>query len=238
MSPLQNHIGVGIDTYVIFAADGEGGAGDLYAAPAAGGPVYPLTYTRQHESAPALSPDGVMLAYVRARSVADSANATVWVMNLLSGSEREVKIPAGTTPNRLGWSPDGHWLFVRGSTGDLMAPAPPSSGAAESVGAKSRPGADSALSVLLGEPPFARVVGCDSVPGLCVVGDSGKQSVLTLRGRDPVRWGGDSVAYFVGIDLQVRPLRGGSSREPRWTEMPAGPRSLTVFSSPPPSPSP
>jgi hypothetical protein len=56
---------VGSESYVVFEAAGEDGQGDLYASPAAGGPSFPVTFSRAHETAPALSPDGTMLAYLR-----------------------------------------------------------------------------------------------------------------------------------------------------------------------------
>ena len=58
LSPLQNRIAVGEESFVIFAADGEDAAGDLFAVRTNGGAVYPVTYTRLHETAPAFIETG------------------------------------------------------------------------------------------------------------------------------------------------------------------------------------
>ena len=84
---------------------GSGVSGDLYAVRADGGPAFPLTYTPVAELAPALAPDGADLAFLRGQSLRDSTPATVWVMNLLNGAERELRLPKDAgTPERVGWS--------------------------------------------------------------------------------------------------------------------------------------
>lgn len=218
LSPLQNRIGVGTESYLIFTARGEGGQGDLYAASGSGGPVFPVTFTRVHETAPALSPDGLMLAYLRGRTAEDSAGFRIWVMNLLNGNEREIPRPGGGHPSHLGWSSDGRTLFIRTSSGDFQTPAPP---ARPDLQPADPAAAARALSVVLGDPVFARVVPCDSA-GLCVETPGGNRSVLTADGAHPVRWGPDSVGYFVGSIFVVRPLGAGQAREVEWQKMPEG----------------
>ena len=45
-----------------------------------------------------------------------------------------------------------------------------------------------------------------------------------------MRWGSDSVGYFVGQNFEVRPLGGGRSRRPLWKQLPANLRELTYHS--------
>ncbi|MEP7327234.1 MAG: hypothetical protein ABI836_14885 [Gemmatimonadota bacterium] len=229
LSPLANRLEVGSDSYVIFEAAGEDGQGDLYAAPAGGGPVYPVTFSRAHETAPALSPDGTMLAYIRAPRETDSAGFRVWIMNLLNGSERELpESPAGA-PRRVAWSKDGQRVFVRTSGGDLVASAPPASTSLQPASGALQLTADSAFRVLLGDPPFAIVTRCRNDAGLCVPAHSGSEQVLAPGGRDPFQWGGDSVGYFVGDDIEIRPLAGGATRRLNWASAPDRPKRATQF---------
>src|SRR5690606_18124825 len=99
------------------------------------------------------------------------------------------------------------------------------------------PAADSALAVLVGAPVFARVEPCaaDSA-ALCATSSDGV-SPLAAGARAPARWGGDSVAYFAGDDLMVRPLGPGRVRTVEITDPPRMPRELTAFAlSPAPDP--
>lgn len=229
LSPLGNRIEVGSDAYVIFDAVGEDGQGDLYATPAGGGPIFPVTYSRAHESGPVLSPDGTMLAFLRSTNQNDSAGHRVWIMNLLSGTERMLPESESGWPNRVAWSRDGQRLFVRTAAGDLVTLAPPASPALERADAAFQAQADSSFQVVLGDPPFATVAGCSDGPGLCVPADSGKVQVLTSEGRNPFAWGADSVGYFVGRDIEVRPLGGGITRRLSWTKPPVAPKTATQF---------
>ncbi|HXE58374.1 MAG TPA: hypothetical protein VNK43_10265 [Gemmatimonadales bacterium] len=238
MSPLQNRLAVGQEPFVVFAARGEGGEGDLFAARADGGAVYPVTYSRIHEATPALDPSGIMLAFARARSAAESDRGAVWVMNLLTGQERRLTEPGRLGRiERIGWGRDGATLFLETAAGRYRVGAPPGPAELERVGGAEAPAAESALAVLLGEPPRARVTACPadsaaepaagSAPGLCVETAGGEVTPLAGRARDPLRWGTDSVAYFVGDELEVRPLAGGRTRRARWTRPPAEPREAT-----------
>ena len=89
--------------------------------------------------------------------------------------------------------------------------------------------AESSLAVLLGRPVFARIVPCERAADLCVSGDSG--TALLARGaHDPLRWGDDSVAFFVGDELEIRPLARGRPRRLAWSYPPERPREMTFFS--------
>src|SRR6478609_7271647 len=92
--PLKNRITPGVDPIVVFVADGQADAGELWAGQGSGGTVFQLTYTLSDEDAPALSPSGSVLAFTRAASRADSMSRHLWFMNLVTGNERE--IPAFT----------------------------------------------------------------------------------------------------------------------------------------------
>src|SRR5690349_14942500 len=51
--PLKNRITPGTDAFVVFVADGQGDASELWAGQASGGAVYQVTYTLADEDAPA-----------------------------------------------------------------------------------------------------------------------------------------------------------------------------------------
>lgn len=235
LSPLQNRIDVGRETFVVFVGDGEGGRGDLYAVKADGGRVYPVTYTRLHETRPALSPDGVMLAFLRGRRAGDSTDYRVVVMNLLNGAERVLfTAESGRAPVTIGWHLTSPLLYIATTGGVLQATVPP--GPLTVTAAADSAVADSALSVLLGRPAFARVAPCASGAGagMCVVTRSGSEQQITEDPADIVRWGGDSLAYVTGggTRLRIRSLGGGRSRDLRWVDPPANPRLPTVFPHP------
>jgi hypothetical protein len=92
-----------------------------------------------------------------------------------------------------------------------------------------RAAAESVLAVLLGRPAFARVVPCAEPGALCVAGDSGAPGLLARGARDPARWGDDSVLFFVGDAVEVRPLGPGRARRLDWEGAPGRPRQMTVF---------
>jgi hypothetical protein len=229
LSPLGNRLEVGEESYVIFEAAGEDGQGDLYASPASGGSIFPVTFSRVHETGPALSPDGTTLAFLRATRESDSAGYRVWIMNLLNGAERQLPVTSVGAPRRVAWSRDGQRLFVRTRGGDLVAPAPPASPELQPATGAQEAAADSAFQVILGDPPFAVVTYCADGGGLCVSPDSGDAQVLASGGRDPFRWGTDSLGYFVGNELEIRPLAGGTTRRMTWASSPDRPRTATQF---------
>jgi hypothetical protein len=228
LSPLRGRAVVGRDAYVIFVGDGPAGEPDLYGVRADGGPVFQITYTSVLEAAPALSPDGGMVAFLRARTTHDSVPAAVWVLNLLTGAERELPLPAGAAhPERVGWSADGASIYVRAGSARYALGAPPAAAAAHALAGAARAAADSGLSVLLGDPPFGRAVQCG--PALCVQADTGAPSPFAENAHDAVQWGADSVAFLSGGDLVVRPLGPGRERRVEWSGVPARPREVTAF---------
>jgi hypothetical protein len=220
---------IGRDPYAVFVG-GEGPNSDLYAVRPEGGPPVRITFTNVAELAPALSPDGGGLAFLRGTSLSDSTPASVWVMNLLSGSERELVLPKGAgRPVSVGWEPGGKSLIVSASKGLYRFKAPPADPDPRPVPAPERARAESSLAVLLGDPVFARVMSCESAGDLCVTADSGGPGLLARDARDPVRWGGDSVAFFVGDEVEVRPLGPGRPRRLVWSNPPKRPREMTFF---------
>ncbi len=230
LPPLRKVGEAGKDPIVLFVGGEEAGQADLFAVPASGGEVTQLTFSGVSETRPALSPDGGGVAFLRGASPGDSATGALWVMNLLSGAEREVRLPKGAgAPARVGWSADGRSLIAATANGLYRAPAPPEIGPAIPVPADERAAAESSLAVLLGSPAFARVTPCARRTDLCAVGDTGAQALLAENARDPARWGSDSVAYFVGDELVVRPLGPGRERQIELRHAPARPREPTVF---------
>ena len=224
---MKNRVGVGVESYVVFDADGENGEGDLYIGSASGGKAFRITFTRVHESSPALAPDGIMLAFIRGRHAADSAGYRIWVMNLLNGAEREVPaLGEGDYPQRLAWSLDGTAIYVGTSRGVFRIPAPPASPDPQRVAPNAISLADTILGVPLGNPVAALARECDG--GVCAFTASGSQA-LSPTGRAPFRWGADSVGYFEGEMIEVRPLGGGTVRQLTWTEAPVNIRTASHF---------
>ena len=229
LPPLRGQMEIGRDPYAVFVG-GKGPNSDLYAVRPDGGPPVRITFTNVAELAPALSPDGGGLAFLRGTSLTDSTPASVWVMNLLSGGERELILPKGAgRPTAIGWEPGGTSLIVSATKGLYRFQAPPADPGPRPVPPRERARAESSLAVLLGDPVFARAVPCASVGDLCVVGDSGGPSLFARSARDPARWGGDSVAFFAGDQIEIRPLAAGRPRRLVWSNAPKRPRGMTFF---------
>lgn len=228
--PLGGRFEIGRDPMVIFVGGDAAAGGDLYALQPDGGEAIPLTFSVVGELRPSLSPDGGQVAFLRGGTLTDSVPASVWVLNLVNGAERQVRLPleAGR-PERVGWAEDGSTLVVRTGAGIYRAPAPPARGEARRLAGPERAAAESTLAVLLGDPAFARVVPCRSPADLCVMGDSGAPALLAENAGDAARWGDDSVAYLSGGRLVVRPLGPGRARVIDWSRVPPRPRQLTVF---------
>ena len=228
LPPLRGQIEVASDPYAVFVG-GSGRNSDLYAIRPDGGQPIAITFTNVAELRPALSMDGGALVFLRGRSLSDSTPATVWVMNLLSGSERELALPkAAGRPLRVGWGPGGS-VIVAAERGLYLMNPPPAPVAPRAVKSHERTTAESSLAVLLGKPVFARIVPCQRPTDLCVNGDSGT-ALLARDARDPLRWGDDSVAFFVGDELEIRPLARGRPRRMVWSNPPERPREMTFFS--------
>jgi hypothetical protein len=230
LPPLRGKIDVGREPYAIFVG-GSGMKGDLYAVRADGGPAFPITFTPVAELRPALAPNGSDVAFLRGQSLRDSTPATVWIMNLLNGGERELRLPEGAgQPERVGWSKDGESLIVETAGGLYQFNAPPAQPDPTPVPPAETAAAESSLAVLLGDPVFARVVPCRRATDLCVITRRRSSGILAQAARDPVRWGRDSVAFLVGDLLQIRPLAKGRPRLLNWSNVPASPRQITFFS--------
>ena len=229
LPPLRGQMEVASDPYAVFVG-GRGLNSDLYAIRPDGGQPIAITFTNVAELRPALSPDGGALVFLRGASLSDSTPATVWLMNLLSGSERELALPKGAgRPQRVGWGRGGASVIVAAERGLYLMNPPPAPAAPRLVKPDERTTAESSLSVLLGKPVFARIVPCQRPADLCVSGDSGA-ALLARDARDPLRWGDDSVAFFVGDELEIRPLARGRPRRLMWTNPPERPREMTFFS--------
>lgn len=215
LPPLRGRVEIGRDPYGVFIADGSGGS-DLYAFHAQTGAVMALTFSPVREFGPALSPDGAVVAFLRVPASLDSAarRPTVWVMNLLSGRERELPFPRGTAEvaERAGWSADGKRLYVETDRGAWEFAMPPG-GEGAPVRAADRAGADSAFEVLLGSPVFARAEACAAdLSALCATGADGVERPLAPAAQSPARWGSDSVAFVRDGSIHVWPLGGGAPR--------------------------
>jgi len=228
LSPLSNRIEIGQESYIVFAADGEDGMGDLFASAPLGGPAWQITFSRVDERLPALSPDGVMLAFDRGRLPGDTATRSVVVMNLLNGSEREVIAPGVLHPQAIGWSTDGRRVVVRGASGTVAVPVPPAS--AEPVAATAEESAQ--LGVRLGEDLAAEARVCSGGSGVCVVLSNGDEITLDSAAVSPVAWYGDSVAYLRSGQWVIHPLAGGHTRLLRWERVVINPRSISRFRAP------
>jgi hypothetical protein len=220
---------IGRDPYAVFVG-GSGPNSDLYAVRPDGGPPIAITFTTVAELKPALSPDGGALAFLRGASLNDSTAATIWVMNLLSGSERELVPPKGAgRPVAVDWDAGGRALIVATRNGLYRINAPPADPDARPIAPGERAQAESSLAVLLGDPVFARAVPCKTEGDLCVTGDSGPPALLARDAHGAVRWGPDSVAFFMGDDVEIRPLGPGRPRRLAWSNVPEQPREMTFF---------
>jgi len=229
LPPLRGVAEVRRDAYAIFVG-GSNLSSDLYAVRSDGGSAIALTYTPVAELAPALAPDGGTVAFLRARSLRDPAPATVWILNLLSGADHELRLPkAAGAPAGVGWSRDGRSLLVRTESGLYRLNAPPGRPDPVLVSGPQRAAAESSLEVLLGDPVFARVVPCSTPGELCVMGDTGSPGFLARGAQQAVRWGPDSVALLIGSRVEIRPLGPGRPRRLSWSSLPRNPRELTYF---------
>jgi hypothetical protein len=211
LPPLRGRVEIGSDPYAVVVADGSGGS-DLYAIHGRTGETIALTFSPVRELGPALAPDGGAVAFLREPASPTDSTRTVWVMNLLSGAEREL-VPAGAgggRAERVAWAAGGGALYVETTRGIWRYAMPPGP-RPEPLAAAHRAEADSAFMVLLGSPAFARAEACAAQRGVCVVSGQGTQ-VLAEDALSAARWGSDSVALVRAGKIQVRPLGGGAPR--------------------------
>jgi hypothetical protein len=217
LSPLLNRIEVGSDAFVVFVGEGSDGRTNIFAGLPVGGELSQITYTPIAETHPALTRAGGAIAFVRAsRDPASDPRPTLVVLNLLSGSERDLAFPDDPGAIRgIAWQDDQTAIDVSGANGSWRFPAPPAGGEPVRLTGAERAAADSATAVLLGRPAFARAAPCDS-GGICVIGPSGTSQQVSAEGHDPFRWGDDSLAWFEGNRVVVRPLGPGAPRIITW----------------------
>jgi hypothetical protein len=214
LSPLHRKIKVGEEPFVVFVASGPDDKADLFASAPTGGEPVRLTFTAMTERMPRLTPRGDMVAFLRERTT-DSGQDLV-VMNLLSGAERLLELPAETgVVTALGWSRDQSAIYLQGSTSRWRVTAPPAPIAIALLDASTTAEADTALMVVLGTPAFARAEPC-AQGGICVVGPSGMPTQLSVEGRAPFRWGSDSLAWFDNDRIMIRSLGPGNVRQLSW----------------------
>jgi hypothetical protein len=226
-SPLSHRVKVGEEPFIVFVGEGIDHHTDLFAVPTGGGSVAQVTFTPLIEQGPRLSPTGEVVAFIRMHDTLPDAHRDVVLMNLLGGGEVTLTLPAEAgTPKVVAWSTDGRTLYIRTDRGDWQSPAPPAASLVTPVPAAESPRVDSVVEVWLGEPRFARVIACAS-GGLCILGPKRDTTALALRGRDPLRWGADSVAWFQPDGMVVRSLGPGRERRVTWTNGPEHPRDAT-----------
>ena len=91
LPPLRHKFEVGRDPYVMLVADAPDGRGDLWAMSPEGSDIVQITFSLPAEWSPRLSPSGDVIAFLRSREQGDTARTRIWLMNLLNGSEREVR---------------------------------------------------------------------------------------------------------------------------------------------------
>lgn len=232
-SPINHRIKVGEESFIVFVGEGKDQSTDLFAVPAGGGTVAQVTFTPLVEKGPRLSPTGEIVAFLRMRDTLPGTARGVVLMNLLGGGEAMIKLPADAgVPTALAWSGDSRSLYVRTDRGTWQSTVPPVEPAVTPVASVAA--ADSALDIWLGDPPFARVIGCAS-GGLCIFGPKRDTTALAPNGRDALRWGSDSVAWFQPDGMIVRSLGPGRERRVTWTNGPANPREATYASAPLPT---
>lgn len=230
LPPLRHKFEVGSDPYVILVADAPDGRGDLWAMGTEGSDVVQITFSLPAEWSPRLSPSGDIVAFLRSREQGDTARTRIWLLNLLNGSERELKLPDSSgAPIAIGWSEGGRAVIVRTTRAFFRVNAPPYPPAPAELSGADRTAAERALEVTVGSPAFARVAPCEGTNALCVYPDSGPPDTIAAGATDPVRWGDDSLAYQQDGELVVRPVGPGRERLVRWRASLVNPRDLTVF---------
>lgn len=229
VTPLTNKIDVGAEAFVIGVGEAADGMTDLFAGSAAGGAVSRVTFNRRQEQVPRLSGSGTLLVFLRSSPVETAEpEPEIVMLDLRSMAERGARLPreAGRAMT-VAWLPGDSAIVVR--TGDAIwtLTADSASGAFIRLAGADSARADSALAVLLGDPPMAMVVDCGGRPGLCVRTASGETSTLDSAATAPFRWGADSIAYSLSGTVTVRPLAGGRSRIPPWRAAPNAFRELS-----------
>lgn len=221
LSPLHRKIKIGQEPFVVFVATGSDGKVDLFASAPTGGNPVRLTFTAMPEAMPRLTSRGEMVAFIRERLQGNGHDLVV--MNLLSGAERLLELPAEVgVVTALGWNRDETALYLRGPSARWRVSAPPAPIEIALLDATASAEADSALMTVLGRPAFARAEPCAG-GGVCVIGPSGTPTQVSPTGAAPFRWGSDSLAWFDDEVIVIRSLGPGTPRRLSWA---AGVREL------------
>ncbi len=223
LSPIDHRIKLGEEPFVVFVGEGSDRNTDLFTTTAGGGHVYQLTFTRVIERAPTLAGGGQLVAFLRFRDTLPGTPRAVVIMNLENGAEKIVPLPVSAgLALALGWGAGDRVVYIRTNAGLWQATIPPSGVTATAVPDADAMVANQAIGAWLGQPPFAEAVSCTI--GICIIGPRRDTTTLTTTGHDPMRWGGDSVAWFEGDEVVVRPLGTGRARRMTLLEAPAHPR--------------
>jgi hypothetical protein len=227
LSPIDHRIKLGEEPFIVFVGEGADHNTDLFTTTTDGGHVYQLTFTRVIERAPALAGGGRMVAFLRLRDTLPGTRRDVVVMNLENGAEKIVPLPVSAGLARaIGWGADDHEIYIRTDSGFWQAEIPPSGAMAAAVAGADVRAATQATAAWLGQPPFAEAIPCAT--GICLIGPQHDTTVLNSTGSDPMRWGRDSVAWFEGHDVVIRPLGSGRARRIMLQNGPANPREGSV----------
>jgi hypothetical protein len=235
VTPLTNKIDVGTDAFVIGVGEASDGMTDLFAAPADGGTMARVTFNRLQEQVPRLSGSGTLLVFLRSSPVETTdAEPEIVVLDLRSMAERRARLPRESGHAvAVAWLSGDTAIAVRTDGAIWSRAAPPASARFTRLTGVDSARADSALSVLLGDPPRATVVDCEGGSGVCVRTEPGETSILDSTATAPLRWGADSIAYLRGGSLTVRPLAGGRARVPSWQSAVTRFRELTYHAGTP-----
>lgn len=208
---------------MVFVGEGADGHTDLFTTTTGGGSVFQLTFTPVVERAPALAASGGMVAFLRSRDTLPETPRSIVIMNLQSGAERIVPLPTGAgAPRQLGWGRGDSVLYIVTTLGAWRAPMPPRGDSASRATGGDSVAALRSMGGWLGASRFAEAIACPS--GLCIIGPERDTTLLNPTGRDPMRWGDDSVAWFEGSTIVVRPLGPGRARRATLKDPPANPR--------------
>jgi hypothetical protein len=235
VTPLTNKIDVGTDAFVIGVGEASDGMTDLFAAPADGGTMARVTFNRLQEQVPRLSGSGTLLVFLRSSPVETTdPEPEIVVLDLRSMAERRARLPRESGHAvAVAWLSGDTAIAVRTDGAIWSRAAPPASARFTRLTGVDSARADSALSVLLGDPPRATVVDCEGGSGVCVRTEPGETSILDSTATAPLRWGADSIAYLRGGSLTVRPLAGGRARVPSWQSAVTRFRELTYHAGTP-----
>jgi hypothetical protein len=226
-SPLAHRISVGHDPFVVIVGEGIDHHTDLFAIPADGGDAAQFTFTPLSESDPQLTPNGDVVAFLRSNDAMPATPRRVVLMNLLSGGELPISMPdSAGQPTALGWNDSASMLYIRTTRGLWQTGARPGATTVTRVAATDTARADTMLAVWLGAPRFARAIPCPG-GGVCIIGPRGDTAAVAPDGHDPVRWGGDSVAWIDHGAFKVRSLGPGVGRKVTWSRGPDNPRQPT-----------